>query len=127
MTTMKMLAASVLLVTGCASMTTGKRRWDGTDIGMQTAFTTAVLLDAEQTVWNNKLGDMRCGESNPIVGPCGDRVPVGVYVPAVLLLHTGVAHAIPHGRWRTLFQAATIGFESAIIYGNWVLGYDHPF
>lgn len=87
----------------------------------------AVGVDAEQTAWNNKLGDDRCGESNPIVGPCGDRLPVGVYVPVVLLLHTGAAHAIPHGRWRTAFQTLTLGFEAAIIYGNYVLGYDTVF
>lgn len=124
---MRAIITVIALSTACASVQKSKRRWTGMDIALETAFVGAVLMDAEQTAWNNKLGDMRCGESNPVLGPCGDRVPVDVYVPAALLLHTGASFLIPHGKWRTAFQALTVGFEAAVIYGNYVLGYDTAF
>jgi len=40
-----------------------------------------------------------------------------------MLLHVAVSAALPRGAWRTAWQAASIGLESAIVVRNADLGY----
>lgn len=117
-----MRTIAIIALAGCASISTGKRKWTGQDIALETGFVGATLLDTESTYWASRMPYHECGESNPITGPCGDRVPLAVYTPVVLVGHAVAAHYLPRP-YRTLFQALTLGFESAVVYGNYVLGY----
>lgn len=59
-----------------------------------------------------------CTEANPIIGHCGDRMPVAVYFPLVAAVHLGISYLIPPGRWRTGFQALIIGVEGHAAFRN---------
>jgi hypothetical protein len=111
-----MTRAILLFLFACS----GPRKWTKLDVGLEVGFSGAVIVDAWQS---SHSAIHECTESNPILGPCGDRVPLSVYVPAIMILHAAISHAIPTGRYRTLFQAMTLGLEIGIIYGNYILGY----
>lgn len=55
-----------------------------------------------------------CAELNPIVGRCGERVPLAVYVPVGFALHAAVAWMLPP-RWRDVFQGLTVATEALAI------------
>jgi hypothetical protein len=66
-----------------------------------------------------------CGETNPVIGRCGGRVPVTVFFPLVMLVHVGVSVLLPHGWWRTTFQGLTAGGEAHAAYINYVVHRQH--
>jgi len=98
----------------------GPRKWTKLDVGLEVGFAGMTVVDTWQSY---HLDSHECAEANPILGPCGDRIPYQVYLPTVLILHAVISHVIPNGRYRTLFQALTLGFETGVVYGNYVLGY----
>lgn len=91
------------------------------DAGLFAAYTTAFAIDVHQAVKKNGIFS-HCFEGNPVVGACGDRVPMVVYVPASMLLIAGIAYAIPRGQWRTAFLGIAVGFETSMVVGNIMLG-----
>jgi hypothetical protein len=102
---MRWLCVAILAV-GCA-------KWSRQDVAMQAAFFAVGTLDWYQS----QQFATNCAELNPIMGPCGDRVPVGIYFPVTFAVHGAIAAALPE-RWRTAFQAFTIGMESSMIVMN---------
>lgn len=102
---MARLLAAVALV-GCA-------HWTAKDTALEAGFAFATMIDWQQT----DTITYDCGELNPIMGLCGQRVPVGVYFPAMLGLHALVSALLPRD-WRTVFQAATAGMEGTTAYWN---------
>jgi hypothetical protein len=106
------LVAVLLLVTGCA----GGRGWSRADTLAQMVIGAEVLGDSVQTA----RGVTTCSESNPIIGACGERVPVLVYMGAALALETVVAWALPPA-WRRWFEGGVAGVEADVIYGNWLV------
>lgn len=107
----RMVIAMALVLTGCAA----GRGWTAANTAMELGFAGEVAIDAYQTA---RYILPACAELNPIVGRCGDRVPLGVYVPVGLVLHAAVAWALPP-RLRNLFQIASLGIEGAVIGVNW--------
>lgn len=111
-----MTRALLVFLVACS----GPRKWTKLDVGLEAGFVAATFVDT----WQSVRSDVNpCAESNPITGPCGDRIPYQVYVPAALIIHAAITHAIPTGRYRTLFQGLTLGFEAGVVYGNYVLGF----
>lgn len=49
------------------------------DVALQGAFTTALVADALQT----QVITARCTEANPVIGRCGELVPLDVYFPGI--------------------------------------------
>ncbi len=66
-----------------------------------------------------------CQEQNPIIGVCGDRAPVDIYMPSMILVHAGISMLLPP-KYRTLWQAVSLGIESETVYSNYASGYDTP-
>lgn len=93
---------------------TGPRRWTKLDVGLEATFVAADVIDGLQS----RKFVTSCREENPVIGNCGQRVPLGVYIPLSALLHVGIAWALPHGSVRTVFLAATAGAELDTIYAN---------
>jgi hypothetical protein len=59
-----------------------------------------------------------CAETNPVLGLCGQRVPVNVYMPASMVVHAAVAWLLP-APWRTIWQAAMLGAETSTVWENY--------
>lgn len=107
----------LVLLTGCC----GPHRWTKTDVALESAFALETVADGFQstTFVDN------CHEENPVIGPCGNRVPLPVYIPVSALLHAGITWAIPEGKWRTLWLGITVGAEADTLYANHILKYGH--
>lgn len=101
-----------ILASGCA----GGRSWSRADTLAQVTIAAEVLVDTVQTT----RGTSMCREANPIIGPCGERVPVGIYMSAALALESVVAWALPPA-WRRWFEGGVAGVEADVIYGNWLV------
>lgn len=101
-------AAIALLLAGCCP-----QQWSRTDTALEATFGAELVVDAAQTasIVNN------CQEYNPVVGPCGERVPFPIYELAVMVLHAAIAAELPP-RAREIFQGVTIGVEGHTIYFN---------
>jgi hypothetical protein len=100
------VVALVVALVGCES-------WTHRDTALEAAFFAATTVDWQQT--QDITAD--CGEVNPVLGPCGQRVPVGVYFPLVLAAHAAISSLLPPS-WRTTFQAFTLGTEISTTYWN---------
>lgn len=58
----------------------------------------------------------RCGELNPLIGQCGDRVPVDIYFPVA------IAANLAAGWISSKFQWLVLGAEGSIVWSNWAQG-----
>ena len=87
---MSLRAALLLMValTGCAA----GRGWTAANTAMELGFVGEVAVDTYQT---ERYILPTCAELNPLVGRCGERVPLAVYVPVGLVLHAAIAWALP--------------------------------
>lgn len=97
----------------CLVAACGPRGWDRTNTAMEATMFAELAVDGYQT----RTIVSNCQEYNPVIGPCGDRVPLGVYIPVTAVLHAVIAYALPP-RARNIFQAATAGAEAHVIYFN---------
>lgn len=96
-----------LVLASCARWTTG-------DTVLQAAVITTTAIDWQQTVW---ITD-ECREINPVIGRCGENIPVHVYFPVVIVASTAIAVVLPK-RWRNMFQAFVLGMEATTTYSNY--------
>ncbi len=111
---MKALPLLALLATGCAA----GRGWSRADTAAQLAFAATIAVDESQTVgWITP----HCMEANPIIGPCGERMPAPLYMASAMALETVIAWSLPPS-WRRWFEGAAIGAEGDVIFGNWITG-----
>ena len=90
-----------------------ERHWDGTNTVLEVTFAAELAVDGMQT--RQIVAD--CQEYNPVIGPCGDRVPLGAYIPLTGLLHLAVSYFLPP-KARLVWQSVTVGAEGHVIYFN---------
>jgi hypothetical protein len=103
---MRGLALCMVSLMGCAG-------WTKSDVALETTFVATAAVD-----WHQSTGIVDdCRELNPVIGSCGDVVPLSVYFPVLVALHVVIAAALPR-RWRGIFQGVTIGIEATTIYRN---------
>lgn len=109
------MRALLLLASGCCSLGS---HWSTANTAAELGFAALATVDALQS----RNAVEMCSESNPVIGPCGDRVPPVAYYPLSVVVHVAVALTLP-ARYRTWFQAATVGVEADQVYENHALGY----
>ena len=115
---MRFAAIGVLLtLAGCC----GPRRWTTSDIVLESSFAVMTTIDGLQS---RKFVDS-CREQNPIIGNCGQRVPLALYIPVSELVHFAIAYAFHHGTGRTIYLGVTDGAELDTIYANGFLTDGH--
>lgn len=111
-----MRVAAILVATclvGCAG-----RAWSRTDWTIGATVVVASAADWRQT----RDITRHCDEINPIMGTCGQRVPVDLYFPAFAAAMLVAAHVVPSGPWRTAVLAAFAGSELTYVYSNMMQG-----
>ena len=92
--------------------------WSTQDTILQGVVLAAFDVDRRQTLQIKNVPGLY--ETNPILGQQPTDVGVNNYFIVVALVHTGIAYLLP--RYRTMFQAVTIGVEAGVIGNNYSLG-----
>jgi hypothetical protein len=111
MTTVMVILATTLGI-GCAG--SGSRAWRKSDIALESVFAVALAAD-----WDGSGRFVSsCHEANPVIGACGQRIPLNLYIPLSALLHVAITHLIPSGTWRTAWLGLTAGIEADAAYSN---------
>lgn len=78
------------------------------------ASTSLLVVDWQQTT----DVPMTCTELNPIIGKCGERVPVDTYFPVAIGAHLAVGLLLPR-RWREIWFATVAGAEASTVWSNY--------
>jgi hypothetical protein len=99
-------AVPLFVLAGCTT-------WSHRDVALHGALFVATSIDWQQTIDIT----VACHENNPIMGQCGQRVPVGAYFPLVLVTQAAFAAVIPPS-WRGTFQGFLLGAETSTVYWN---------
>lgn len=108
----------LVLLSGCCYVRA--QRWSRVDTALATTYVAASLLDWYQTANGGIL--TRCKEQNPILGPCGERVPLALYIPVGDAAILGLAYLVPD-RWRPAVLGLLAGAELDTVYVNHFLAY----
>lgn len=103
---MKKLALLAALVGGCGG-------WQHHDTLAQTAVVYSLALDYKQTLDITQ----DCLETNPIMGPCGERMDPDLYFASVIAIDTVLAFSIPPP-WRYIFQSAVLAGQAHTVWHN---------
>lgn len=106
-------ALVIAVIAGCAS----PHAWRSSDVALEATFIAATAVDWGQS-GKYSAG---CREANPVIGACGDRVPLAVWMPIAMLAHLAITHALPAGTWRTAWLGVTAGLEVDSVYANYLL------
>ncbi len=101
-----------LASTGCAG--TFGQGWKRSDTAAHSAFAAELIADGAQTM---TYVTPACIERNPVIGKCGDRLPIPLYIPIVFALGLVSTAAIPP-RWRPIVEGILLGYEGGIVYTN---------
>jgi hypothetical protein len=96
---------ALALAAGCAS-------WTPRQAALATLSTALLVTDWQQT----HSITTRCLELNPVIGACGENIPVNVYFPAVIAASLAVGHIA--GDWRDTFFGALAGAEAVTVWTN---------
>lgn len=104
------------VLSGCT--TNFAERWSTANTAAEVAFAGFAAVDGLQS---RNAVDV-CSESNPVIGPCGERFPPVAYYPLSMLVHVAVSMAIAP-EYRAWWQGATAGIEADQVYENHALGY----
>ena len=122
--TFSKMGVAVLLLLWASEARAERRswRWSRMDVGMQTTFIAMTAIDWSQTIDFTQDPNSPILETNVIMGPEPSRARVNVYMPLAMLGHTAVAAALPHGKFRTLWQATWIAVETKMVVSNYRLG-----
>lgn len=102
---------ALLLLTSCAPVST--KNWRTRDTLAESALFAVTIYDWNQTVAITR----NCSESNPIIGACGEKVNMHLYFTTVLLSEMVISRLLPQ-EWRSVFQSAWIGAETATVIDN---------
>lgn len=117
----------VALVLASLTGTASADKWSKLDITLETTFTTLIIVDYMQTVQITRSPAIPSqGESNPIMGRYGERVPPEAYFPIVLLGHMAIAHILP-SPYRKIWQGFGIAVQVDAVKTNWQAGYSYSF
>lgn len=84
---------------------------------LATTATTLVVMDWAQT----RRITAACQEQNPIIGKCGENVPLALYFP-VALAATLTGLGLRDG-WRDAWFGVIVGAEASTVVSNWAAGY----
>jgi hypothetical protein len=98
-------AVLALALVGCG--------WTKQQVALGAASTAMLTVD-----WYQSQGITRdCVELNPVIGPCGERVPLDLYFMGVMAANLALAHAIG-SEWRSVWLGAMAGAEAATVWSN---------
>lgn len=109
-----------VLLTGCAHITP-PHKWPKRDIALATVFVASSVIDWRQTAKDRGIFTF-CDEMNPMLGKCGDRMPIQLYFPMVWATFGTGASALG-GWYRTGFLGALAAVETENIHHNQSIGY----
>lgn len=104
----RLIAIAVLVIGGCCPA-----RYSKTDLALEGTFAAELAVDGAQT---RAIVD-DCQEYNPVIGPCGQRVPYPAYILGALVIHAAISAVLPP-RARTIWQSITVGVEAHTLYYN---------
>jgi len=93
--------------------------WTAFDTALELSYAAVTTLDWSQTNWASHHPPFY--EENKLLGPHPSRLRTGVYFPAMILLHAGIAVALPKP-WRGVWQAVGIGVEMEVVRANFAVG-----
>jgi hypothetical protein len=82
------------------------------------AVTSTTFLAADWAQTANITRD--CSELNPVLGRCGERVPVHLYFPTIIVGHLALAVLLPE--WSETILGGMAGAEAATVWSNWASG-----
>lgn len=68
-------------------------------------------------MYQTSIGTARCWEDNPIIGNCGQNVPVGIYFPITTAATLFASYYM--NEWRSPFLGVITGVEVKTIYYNY--------
>ncbi len=111
---MKIIIAALMLLTSSARAD----EWNAVDLAGQGAVYSVLAADMVQTLDLTR----DCLEFNPVMGSCGQRVPVIPYFVGVAAAHTALAHVLPR-KWRRVSQGVIVAVQSVTVARNWHFGY----
>jgi hypothetical protein len=100
-----MKAALLALLVGCG--------WTPKQVALGSISTMLLTMDWWQTVGITQ----QCVELNPIIGPCGERVPVDLYMMGAIVGHLVLAHVVGPD-WRPVVLGGVAGAEVATVWAN---------
>lgn len=102
--------ALTVALAGCGA----SHAWRASDVALEATFAGELAVDWAQS----RRFSRACEELNPVVGRCGQRVPLDVYIPVSALLHAVATYLLPAGTIRTTWLGITVGAEADAIYSN---------
>ena len=109
-----------LLLALCLLPTTARAEWTTTDTVMEATYAAVHVMDWRQTrVIAKSEGHWR--ETNGILGDHPSRDKVDTWFAGTLAGHAIISYLLPD-KWRTTWQAITIGMEATTVVRNYQLG-----
>lgn len=118
---MSKLICALALAIGLPVMATDP--WTKADTARELVFVAVTTMDwgttldinAKYCAWHDWY------EQNPLLGRHPSRARINLFIPASMVLHYLVARELS-GKWRTIFQNATIVMEVAAVSHNYSIG-----
>lgn len=104
---------SAALVTGCCTV-----RQHKLEFATETTVLAFMAIDGLET----SAIAAHCAETNPIIGPCGQRVPVTFYFPFIMAAHGASTFVMPQ-KYRPWWISAALGLEIATLWESFQLGW----
>jgi len=110
----------VLLLMFCLLPTIAYAEWSTTDTVMEATYATVHIMDWQQTrLIAKRQGQWK--ETNGILGGHPSRDRVDAWFAGTLAGHALISYLLPD-KWRTAWQALTIGIEATTVVRNYQLG-----
>lgn len=118
--------AVALLVTALLLMAASEAQadhWTAVDTAVQSTVLVGLAIDYAQTtrIINDPV-DPAHRESNPVMGPSGNRIPPEAYFLTVAVAHTVAVSQLPQP-YRRLAQGLALGVQAYSVTHNWQAGY----
>lgn len=82
-------------------------------VALTVSSTALLVADYEQT----KSIVQRCGETNPVIGQCGERVSPGPYFATAIIINLALAGTLP-GALGDVWLAGLTGAQASTVWGN---------
>lgn len=113
----------VVLLLACAPGLARADRWTPVDSGLELVVMASLAADYVQTVRICRDPIVATHEeSNPVMGPTGQRVPPEAYFATVAVAHAVVARVLPQP-WRRISQGLMFAVQIKSVTHNWEAGY----
>jgi hypothetical protein len=107
----------LIMILGCGSYVNKPLR--PAEYAMAGVFAATATVDWHQTQYHIQP---QCMEWNPVIGPCGNRMQVSIYMPLVVFGTLAIAKVLPE-KYRLPYLAAMAGSEFSTIITNHLGGY----